>query len=139
MVLSHLVISNSLQPCGLQSARLLCPQDFPGKNTGVGCHALLQGNLPNPEIELRSPALQSDSLPSEPPGKPIYIYTLSSLSKLIHMRILQIVSQQLKFVVPILRIFYLVLMFGIYIFEVNTYTLIHKAVYIQTILSMMKK
>ena len=25
------------------AARLLCPQDFPGKNTGVGCHAHLQG------------------------------------------------------------------------------------------------
>ena len=24
-------------------ARLLCPRDFPGKNTGVGCHAPLQG------------------------------------------------------------------------------------------------
>ena len=34
--------------------------DFPGKNTGVGCHALLQGNLPNSGIEpmsLESPAL----------------------------------------------------------------------------------
>jgi len=28
------------------------------------------GDLPNPGIELRSPALQVDSLPSEPPGKP---------------------------------------------------------------------
>ena len=28
------------------------------------------GDLPNPEIEPRSPALQVDSLPSEPPGKP---------------------------------------------------------------------
>ena len=27
------------------------------------------GNLPNPEVKLRSPALQADSLPSEPPGK----------------------------------------------------------------------
>ena len=27
------------------------------------------GNLPNPEIKPRSPALQADSLPSEPPGK----------------------------------------------------------------------
>ena len=27
----------------LQPARLLCPWDFPGKNTGVGCHFLLQG------------------------------------------------------------------------------------------------
>ena len=32
-----------LQPQGLQPARLLCPWDFPGRNTGVGCHALLQG------------------------------------------------------------------------------------------------
>ena len=28
------------------------------------------GDLPNPEIELRSPALQADFLPAEPPGKP---------------------------------------------------------------------
>ena len=35
--------SNSLQPYGLQPARLLCPRDFPGKNTGVGCRACLQG------------------------------------------------------------------------------------------------
>ena len=28
------------------------------------------GDLPNPGIEPRSPALQADSLPSEPPGKP---------------------------------------------------------------------
>ena len=30
----------------------------------------LPGNLPNPGIEPRSPALQVDSLPAEPPGKP---------------------------------------------------------------------
>ena len=29
------------------------------------------GDLPNPRIELGSPALQADSLPSQPPGKPI--------------------------------------------------------------------
>ena len=28
------------------------------------------GDLPNPGIEPRSPALQADALPSEPPGKP---------------------------------------------------------------------
>ena len=33
----------TLQPYGLSSARLLCPWDSPDKNTGVGCHALLQG------------------------------------------------------------------------------------------------
>ena len=43
--------------------------DSPGKFlAGVGCHALLQRNLPNPGIEPRYPALQADSLPSEPPG-----------------------------------------------------------------------
>ena len=37
------VLSDSLRPYGLQSARLLCPWDSPGKNTGVGCCALFQG------------------------------------------------------------------------------------------------
>ena len=40
---SHLVISDSLWPHGLQPARLLCPWDSAGKNTGLGCHVLLQG------------------------------------------------------------------------------------------------
>ena len=31
-----------LQPHRLQPTRLLCPWDFLGKNTGVGCHFLLQ-------------------------------------------------------------------------------------------------
>ena len=35
-------MSDSLQPHGLELARLLYPWDSPGKNTGVGCHALLQ-------------------------------------------------------------------------------------------------
>ena len=38
-----------------------------GTETGVGHLSLLQGDLPNPGIEPRSPALQADSLPSEPP------------------------------------------------------------------------
>ena len=45
--------------------------DAPGKNTGVGCHALLRGGLPNSGIIPESPALQADSLPSESPGKPL--------------------------------------------------------------------
>ena len=43
--------------------------DSSGKSTGVGCHALPR-DLPNPEIEPRSPTLQADSLLSEPPRKP---------------------------------------------------------------------
>ena len=46
-----LVVSHSLWPHGLQSVRVLCPWDFPGKNTGVGSHILLQGNLPDPGTE----------------------------------------------------------------------------------------
>ena len=99
------VVPDSLRPHGLHS-----PWNSPGQNTGVGCHALLQGIFPTqgsspglphcgwilyqlshrgspkilkwvaypfssgssqPGIELGSPALQADSLPAEPPGKPI--------------------------------------------------------------------
>ena len=35
------VVSDSLQPHGLQPTRLLHPWDFPGRGTGVGCHFLL--------------------------------------------------------------------------------------------------
>ena len=42
-VISHSSMSDSLHPHGLQPAGFLCPWDFPGKNTGVGCHFLLQG------------------------------------------------------------------------------------------------
>ena len=38
-------MSDSLRPHGLDPARLLCPWNSPGKNTGVGCHFLLQGFL----------------------------------------------------------------------------------------------
>ena len=33
------------EPHGLQPTRLLCPCDSRGKNTGVGCHSLLQGGI----------------------------------------------------------------------------------------------
>ena len=45
----------------------------PGKNTGVGSCSPPgppPGDLPNPGIKCRSPTLQGDSLPAEPPGKP---------------------------------------------------------------------
>ena len=41
--------------------------DSSDKNTGVGCHVLFQGTS-QPRDQPRSPALQADSLPSEPPG-----------------------------------------------------------------------
>ena len=49
------------RPCGLLPTRLLCPWDFPGKDTGMDCHFLLQRIFPtNPGIEptsLSSPEL----------------------------------------------------------------------------------
>ena len=149
-MLNHLVVPNFLQPHRLWPTRLLCPWDFPGKNTGVGCYFLLQGifptqewnqgllhcrhfftvlshggsyltvqevnvkslsrvrlcdpmdcslpgssihgifqprvlewvaisfsrDLPNPGIEPGSPALHADALPSEPPGKPLALWTI---------------------------------------------------------------
>ena len=42
-----LICSDSVKPQGLQPSRLLCPWDFPGKNTGVGCYFLLQETFLN--------------------------------------------------------------------------------------------
>ena len=67
---SHSVVSDFVQPHGLQSARLLCPWGSPRKNTGVGCHFLLKGIFPTLGLNAGSSVLQADSLPSEPPGKP---------------------------------------------------------------------
>ena len=49
---------------------LYSPRNSPGQNTGVGSLSLLQGDLPNPRIKPRSPALKADFLPAEPQGKP---------------------------------------------------------------------
>ena len=46
MCVSRSVISDSLWPHRLSPARLLCPCNSPGKNTGVDCHSLLQRNFP---------------------------------------------------------------------------------------------
>ena len=49
LCVSRLVMSNSLQPHGLEPARLPCPWNSPGRNTGVDCHSLLQRNFPTSE------------------------------------------------------------------------------------------
>ena len=65
-----LVAKSGLTLC---DPRLLCPWNFPGKNTGVGCCFLLQGIFPtqglNPCI-LSLLHWQVDSFPQVPPGKP---------------------------------------------------------------------
>ena len=70
--------------------RLLCPQHFPGKNTGVGCRFLLQGIFPTQGLNLgllhcrQSPALQADFLPTESSG------TIPANSTLCHIHELSI-------------------------------------------------
>ena len=62
---SRSVMPDSLRPHVLQPTRLLCPWDFPGKDTGVGLPFPYPGDLPNPGIEPGSPKLQADILPTE--------------------------------------------------------------------------
>ena len=60
--------SCSLSMGGLQPTRLRCPWGFSKQEYWSGLPP--PGDLPNPGIEPRSPALRADSLPAEPPGKP---------------------------------------------------------------------
>ena len=73
------VMSNSLQPH-------LCPWDFPGKNTGVGCHFLLQGTFLTQGSNLHLLCLlhcrQMLYPPSPPPPLSIYISAMCLLSQL---------------------------------------------------------
>ena len=49
---SRSAMADSARPHGLQPARLLRPWGSPGKDTGVGCHALLQGIFPTQRVNL---------------------------------------------------------------------------------------
>ena len=72
-VLVRSLVSNSLRPHGLEPAKLLCSWDSLSKNTGVGCHALLQRIFPTQESNPRLLPLlcwQSDSLPLSHLGSP---------------------------------------------------------------------
>ena len=66
-VLTDSVVSNSLWPHGLLKAPL--SMGFSRQEYWCGLLSPSPGDLPNPGIEPRAPALQVDSLPSEPPGK----------------------------------------------------------------------
>ena len=64
------VVSDSLRPHGLYPTKFLCPWDFPGKSTGVGCHFLLQEIFPTQGLNPGLPHSQTvDASPSEPPAK----------------------------------------------------------------------
>ena len=68
------VVSDSLWPFGHSLSGSSVHGDFLGKNTGVGCHALLQGIFPTQGLNLCLLCLlhwQAGSLPLAPPGKPL--------------------------------------------------------------------
>ena len=69
-MLSCSVMSNSLRSQGLQPTRLLCPWGFSRQEYCNELSCPPSGCLPNSGIEPRSPALQANSLPTQPPGKP---------------------------------------------------------------------
>ena len=63
------VSSNSVRPHRRQPTRLLCPWDSPGKNTGVGCHFLLQCMKVRSESEVaQSGPTLSDPIDCSTPG-----------------------------------------------------------------------
>ena len=73
-----------VQPClpHLQPTRLLCPGNSPGKKILEWAAIPFFRGSSQSRIEPKSPALQEDSLLSEPPGKPIKILKLISVIKI---------------------------------------------------------
>ena len=66
-------MSDSVRPHGLQPTRLPCPWDSPGKNTGVGCHFLLQCMKVKSKSEVAQSCLTlSDPMDCSPPGSSIH-------------------------------------------------------------------
>ena len=66
-------MSDSVRPRRWQLTRLLCPWDSPGKNTGVGCHFLLQCM----KVKSQSEVVQScptlyDPMDCSPPGSSVH-------------------------------------------------------------------
>ena len=64
------VTPSCLRPHGPEPCRLLCPWDFPGKNTGVGSHSLLQEIFPAQGSNWMFDALVDGFFTTAPPGKP---------------------------------------------------------------------
>ncbi|XP_025119872.2 dihydrodiol dehydrogenase 3 isoform X2 [Bubalus bubalis] len=62
------------KPVCNQPARLLCPWHSPDKNTGVDCHALLQGIFLTQGSNLHLSHWQGGSLQLAPPGKPPHLF-----------------------------------------------------------------
>ena len=66
-------MSNSVRPNGWQPTRLPHPWNSPGKNSGVGCHFLLQCMKVKSESEVTQSCLTlCDLMDCSPPGSPVH-------------------------------------------------------------------
>ena len=69
------------------STRFLCLWDSPGRNTGMGCHAFLQGIFLTQWLNLHLLKWQADSLQLSHQGRPIVLVQFSSVQSLSHVRL----------------------------------------------------
>ena len=67
------VVSNCLETHRLQPTRLLCPWDSPGKNTGVGCHFLLQIHLSSILFQILFPFSLLQNIEQSSPTRSLFI------------------------------------------------------------------
>ena len=81
------LLPDSLQSYGLYPARPLCPWGLSRQEYWSGLPCPPPEDPPNPGMEPRSPTLQADSLPSEPPGEPKLMHRFSSVQSLSRVRI----------------------------------------------------
>ena len=74
------VVSDSVRPHRQKPTRLPCPRDSPGKNSGVGCHFLLQRMKVKSEREVPQSCLTlSDPMDCSPPGSSVHGFSRTSL------------------------------------------------------------
>ena len=73
-------------PHGPLPSKLLCLWDFPRRNTGVGCHFLLQGILPTQGSNPHLLHCQADSLPLNHLRSPDSTYSQTSIDIGSHAR-----------------------------------------------------
>ena len=84
-----LVSQSCLSLCNLMdcSPPGSCPWDSPGKNTGVGCHALLQGIFLTWGLNPGLPHCRQILYHLEPPGKPVRTAILTNIGDGMHVMI----------------------------------------------------
>ena len=126
-VLSHPVIPDFLQPHGLQPTRFLCPWDFPGKNTGVGCLHFFRGSS-HLVIEPKSPSLAGVFFTTEQTGN--LLITLLTVFKTFHMHQLQmrLFSPLYRQILVSITIASLTISVQIYLWDFYLVPLIYKSV-----------